>query len=160
MAIARAVGAGGVGMADNDLTLIRNGIKAVIESVLPSPSNGGPTVYALSRSSMSVPFVLIRPVEGRRAAMKSLKRRYDFVLTLALGRGMDDANWEARMDDYLATNGSMSIEAAILSDKTLDGSAELVDVVEFSGYGEEIIVNGTEYAGAQILITVWGKEPT
>lgn len=147
-------------MADNDLTLIRNGIKAVLDAALPSPGTGGPTVYERSRSSMSVPFILIRPVDGRRSRMKQLRRTYNFVLTLALGKGMDDANWEARMDDYLATNGALSIEAAILSDKTLDGSAELVDVVEFSGYGEQIVVNGTEYAGAQILITVWGKEPT
>ena len=146
-------------MADNDLTAIRKGFKAVIESVLPSPGQGGPTVYERSRSGMSVPFILIRPVSGRRERMQQARRSYQFVITLALGKGMDDANWEARMDDYLATNGAFSIEAAILSEPTLDGSAELVNVDEFSGYGEEIIVNGMQYAGAQILITVWGKEP-
>lgn len=148
-------------VADNDLTQIREGIKAVLESVLPGPGNGGPTVYERSRSSMSVPFILIRPIRANRTRMKQQRRTYELVLTLALGRGMDDANWEARMDDYLATNGAMSIETAILTDKTLDGSAELVDVeVAFDNYGEELKVNNVIYAGAQVFLTVWGKEPT
>lgn len=144
-----------------DLNDIRNGMAAVLEHELPSVADGGPRVYSHRRSSMNPPFLLVSPTEGRRHAMGgSRKRELQFSIFVVIGKGMEDANWDVKADDYVSTDGALSVEAALLREPSLDGTSELLNFEGFTDYGEEIVVNGIAYAGARCIVTVWGKEPT
>lgn len=145
----------------NDLSSIREAIADTLDERLPSRGDGGPTIYARARSSMNPPFLWVQPRAGQGESMGSLaKHTYVFSLFAVMSKGMEDENWESSLDEYLAVDGRLSIEAALHADKTLGGAVEMLDVEGFDQYGQEMPINGIGHAGARLVVRVWGKEPS
>ncbi len=145
----------------NDLASIRDAMADWLDEKLPSRGDGGPTVYARGRSSMNPPFLWIQPRSGLGESMGGLaKQTFIFSIFVVMSKGMEDENWESRLDEYLASDGRLSIKAALHSDKTLGGAVELLDVETWDSYGQEMPINGIGHGAARLVIRVWGKEPS
>lgn len=67
-------------------------------------------------------------------------------------KGLDRA--QQQLDGYLDDTGGGSVHAAVRGDVTLGGAAHTCNVDGFTDYGS-LEVNGTEYLGCKLLVSVW-----
>ena len=136
-------------------------IREAIKTQLAAQMTDEPTIYARASSSMNPPCILIQPRSARGNSMgRAKKLEYMFSIFILLTKGLDDANWEDKIDDFLSPSGDLSIEAALRADTTLSGAIEMLDVEGWDSYGDEIVINGIGYAGARFAVRIWGKEPS
>ncbi len=136
-------------------------IREAIKTQLAAQMTDEPTIYARASSSMNPPCILIQPRSARGNSMgRAKKLEYMFSIFILLTKGLDDANWEDKIDDFLSPSGDLSIEAALRADTTLSGAIEMLDVEGWDSYGDEIVINGIGYAGARFAVRIWGREPS
>jgi hypothetical protein len=89
-----------------------------------------------------------------RLDMSYTGMRVTFRVTIALASGVSEKAQE-ELDDYLATEGTKSIVAALLADHTLGGTVDFVDAVAMEDAGL-IEVGGSLYVGARMLVEAVG----
>lgn len=140
-----------------DLDTIRDAIKAQLIAQM----TGEPTIYARLSSSMNPPALLIFPRQMGQYAMGRAKRmEYDLWIFALLGKGMDDANWDSKLSDFLAPTGNLSVIEALRADRTLSGAVATLTAQEgWVQYGAVESFNGIEYMTARLGIHILGKEP-
>lgn len=89
---------------------------------------------------------------------------------LAMGRGLDEFTWKVRvyasradersglskLNGYLAGSGSLSVKAALESDRTLGGVCEMLRVERVDGYGVYEVA-GVQYLGAEFTVRIYAS---
>ena len=108
----------------SDLSAIRDGIKAVINSQIAGlrvypypPANPVPPCLVIEADN---PDVTVQVIDGNT-------HEIIHQMVLLLHHGTPEAGWR-ELDEYKSPSGAKSIRAAIRTDPTLDGAADAADV--------------------------------
>lgn len=110
------------------LSAIRDGLKANLDSLQ------GVQVSAYMLSNPTPPCLEVFPSETLYDL--TMGRGFDeWKLTVRMFVGVTtDVGAQRRLDDYLASAGSLSVKTKLESDKTLGGAAQTLRVESCSGY--------------------------
>ena len=132
------------------LESIGAGIKTRLETI------SGLKVFApdeLPDSINTFPTAVILPGETVYQSAFDTDTSYNFRIILLMTK-QDQPSALENMLDYIEPTGTNSIKAAIISDKTLNSSADTCRVISNSGIGSTVWA-GSVYLSSEWLIEAW-----
>jgi hypothetical protein len=131
---------------------IRLGLKTQLETI------SGLRAYDVWPTTINPPVAIVRPLNGTLHEDLGGSVQYLFEVTLLLQLGNLQVAQE-QLDEYLATDGAMSILFALESDRTLGGKADSTSVGEWRDIGTLRVGadedgNGPEFMGCRFDVEI------
>ena len=133
----------------NEVLDMKKGLKARLESV---PGLRAVTFEPADWRDFPVAVIRLDSRGGSRAVVNGSRFEAEFVVTVMAG-GAKRREAYAALDGYIASDGDMSVEAALEGDPTLGGVAERAYLVGVEN-ARVVRMGGGRYAGADFRIRV------
>jgi len=126
---------------------LRKGLKDRLETI------DGLRVYATMPASPQTPSAAVIP---RSKAVQTFDGGFVYTFSVWVYVNPSDLNRaQTQIDDYLSSDGTKSVEAAIEADPSLNGHAMSVNVTGWSEYARLVDIAGGQLLGAQIDVEVF-----
>ena len=133
----------------NEIWDIKRGLKARLEGI---PGLRAITFEPEDWRDFPVAIIRTESRSATRAGVSGSRFEAEFVVTIMAGGAKRSESYDA-LDSYIATDGAMSVEAAIAGDRTLGGAA---DRARLAGVGDVRVarMGGGRYVAADFRIRV------
>lgn len=133
-----------------DLNAIRNGIRDLLDDVLP-----GDRVYGYVPDNIAVPAIIIYP-EHIDYTNTYDNTNTDRLIIWCLAGTVSMQTAQEIMDAWLDDMSPSSIIAALSTDETLGGAVDSSSVLEMRNYGTVPLQDGgTRYLSAELIVEVF-----